>query len=90
MQAPTSLEVRVLLFASLCEAAGSSSVCVVVPASSSVAHLRKAIAVAVPALAPLLPACRVAVGLEFVKDEEARLLLSAEEEVAVIPPVSGG
>jgi len=40
-----------------------------------------------PAIAPLLPPCRLAVDHVFVRGS---LFLRADAEVAVIPPVSGG
>mmetsp|Transcript_134898 Transcript_134898/g.419168 ORF Transcript_134898/g.419168 Transcript_134898/m.419168 type:complete len:95 (-) Transcript_134898:67-351(-) len=55
----------------------------------SVADLRKALAEACPALVQLLPLCRFSVEQEMVQDEAATRL-SADQEVALIPPISGG
>lgn len=51
------------------------------------AAIRAAVAARHPALAAFLPACRVAHNLDFVRDE---VHLSDGDELALIPPVSGG
>ena len=58
---------------------------------STVAHLRAALLAAHPALAPLLPSCVFAVEEALVAPEaEESRALRPREEVALIPPVSGG
>lgn len=53
----------------------------------SVADLRRRLAEQVPALAPLLERSAIAVNHDFADDTQT---LTAGDEVAVIPPVSGG
>ncbi len=79
------LEVR--LFAMLREAGGAERIQVRLEPGASVAALRTAIAREFPALATHLGATRVAANLQFVSDAH---ILSAEQEIALIPPVSGG
>ncbi len=79
------LEVR--LFAMLREAGQADRIQVRLEAGSSVAALRTAIAREFPALAPHLSTSRVAANLQFVADDH---LLAEGQEVALIPPVSGG
>jgi len=81
------MNVRVLLFAALREAAGSREVCIAVPEGASVAELRERLVVEYPSLARLLPNAAAAVNEEY-SDAAARL--SAGDMVAFIPPVSGG
>ena len=76
--------VTVRLFAQLRDLFGSDTVAV---EARTVAGLRESLAASHPAAAPLLARCRVAVNLEFVDDDHA---VTPADEVAVIPPVSGG
>lgn len=81
------MTVRILLFAGLRERLRSDSVELDLPDGATVRELLAALAGRHPALAGLLPPCRVAVEQEFVGlDHPVR----AGDEVAVIPPVSGG
>lgn len=75
---------RVLLFAGLAEACGERSL-EVNEAVATVAELRAAL----ERLRPDLPwqGVRVAVDQEYASDERA---LHGQEEIALIPPVSGG
>ena len=75
----------VLLFAAARDLAGTPTL--TVPACATVGDLRRALAAACPALAGLLPRCRVAVDLAFAADADG---VPGGAEVAVIPPVSGG
>ncbi len=54
---------------------------------ANVHALRQALSAAVPALAALLPRCLIAVNQEFAADD---VNLTSSDEIAVIPPVSGG
>lgn len=81
------IEYEVLLFAGLRQAAGADKVVVRVAAGQTVGDLLQALAEAVPRLAPLLGPCRVAVDQTFASPDT---ILSGGEELAVIPPVSGG
>lgn len=83
---PDTLSHEVLLFASLREIAGERIV-VQLPAGGTVAELVQGIAAGVPALAPWLPYVRVAVNCEYADGPH---VLSAGDEIALLPPVSGG
>ncbi len=76
--------VTVKLFAQMRDLFGGESVAV---EARTVAGLRLALNALRPAAAPLLTRCRVAVNLEFVDDDHN---VTSSDEVAVIPPVSGG
>jgi molybdopterin converting factor subunit 1 len=73
----------VLLFAGLRELAGPS-LAVELPTGATVADLRRALS---GRLGPLLDASRIAVNHQFAEDSQ---VVSAGDELAVIPPVSGG
>jgi molybdopterin converting factor subunit 1 len=80
--------IRILLFARPRELVGAPSVDVRVPSEGvTVAQLRAALARLLPVLAPLLPTCFLAVN-EVYAAEDA--LVRARDDVALIPPVSGG
>lgn len=79
--------IRVLLFARPRELVGAPSVDVRVPEGVTVAQLRAALAHQLPVLAPLLPTCFLAVN-EVYAAEDA--LVRPRDDVALIPPVSGG
>ena len=76
-----------MLFAGLRERARADSIAVELEPGSTVAELLAAIARTHPALADLLGPCRVAVDQSFV---DAAHVLRGNEEIALIPPVSGG
>ena len=76
--------VTVRLFAQMRDLFGGESVAV---EARTVLGLRLALIALHPAAAPLLTRCRVAVNLAFVDDDHA---MTPADEVAVIPPVSGG
>ncbi len=83
------MEVKVLLFAALREAAGMSSRSVSLADGATVGGLLDALARLEPRLAPLVevPALRVAVNEQFASYDAP---LGDGDEVALIPPVSGG
>jgi molybdopterin synthase catalytic subunit len=81
------MTVRILLFAGLRERLRSDWVDLELPEGVTVAELLVALGDAHPILRELLPPCRVAVSQEFVA---AGHRVRAGDEVAVIPPVSGG
>lgn len=78
---------RVLFFAAARDLAGADSAAVELPAGTTVADLRRELTRRFPALASLLAKSAVAVNHDFA--EETRIL-ARDDEVAVIPPVSGG
>lgn len=81
------MSIRVLLFAAARDLAGAESLSVELPAGASVADLRAELARRIPALSALLAKSAVAVNHDFAEDSR---VLSAGDEVAIIPPVSGG
>ena len=78
--------ITVLYFAVAREAAGADSESLA-GAPASVGALRDFLAARHPALARVLPRCRLAVNQEFAGDDDP---VPDGAEVAVIPPVSGG
>jgi molybdopterin synthase catalytic subunit len=78
---------RVLYFAVVRERLGLSEEEVALPAGGTVGALLDALAARHEALGPLRPALKVAVNQAFVDDGQA---LVDGDEVALIPPVSGG
>jgi molybdopterin converting factor subunit 1 len=85
--AADSIAVRVLLFARARELVGARSVSLTLPFSSTVADLRAALTTLHPALAALLTCSALAVNHAFADDSTP---LSPDDEIALIPPVSGG
>jgi len=78
--------VRVLYFAGARDAAGTARE-TLAAAPPTVGALRRVLETAHPALARVLPRCRIAVDEEFAEDDAP---LRDGVEVAVVPPVSGG
>ena len=81
------MTLTVQLFAKLRDLASTSQVRVDVPTHATVTDLRLALIANYPNLTKLLDHCRVAVNHDFADDSQ---VLSPADEVAVIPPVSGG
>jgi molybdopterin converting factor subunit 1 len=81
------MTVRVLVFAGLRERLRQSHLDLDLPPGATVRDLLDALVAAHPALRELLPACRVAVDHTFVAADH---VIRGGDEVAVIPPVSGG
>lgn len=81
------MTVAVKLFAGAREAAGQAELSVELPEPASVADVRAALAAACPALAPLLPSCQIAVNGAYAAPSS---VVAATDELALIPPVSGG
>lgn len=81
------LTVRVRLFAALKDKLGRSEVSLALSDGARVPELIAAVAAAHPELAPLLPGVRVAVDQGFVGPDHA---LAPHQEIALLPPVSGG
>ena len=85
------MNLRVLFFASLREATGAGALDVELAPGATLSDLRRAVAQRLgseraKAVAP--DAARVALNREFVTDGDA--LLAAGDEVAFLPPVTGG
>jgi molybdopterin synthase catalytic subunit len=81
------MTLTVHLFARARELAGSGAVAVDVSPTATVADLRSELANRFPVLAGLLERSAVAVNHDFAEESHH---LTAGDEVAVIPPVSGG
>ena len=81
------MNLTVRLFARARELAGTDQLKVEVSAGATVADLRNAIIVQIPALGPLLAVSAMAVNHDFATESQA---LIETDEVAIIPPVSGG
>lgn len=81
------MTLTVHLFARARDLAGAAAVAVDLPPAATVADLRAALAARFPPLAPLLARAALAVNHDFADDARP---LGAADEVAVIPPVSGG
>ena len=81
------MNIRVLLFAALREAAGVREITVAVHDGADVAGLRVALADACPALRPYLENAAVAVNEEYA---DGATRLRPGDVAALIPPVSGG
>jgi molybdopterin synthase catalytic subunit len=80
------MQVRVLLFGSLREAAGAKELSVALPERALVRDLRASLA-SLPAFQKFAGRLRVAINREFAADDAA---LADGDEVAFLPPVSGG
>jgi molybdopterin converting factor subunit 1 len=78
---------RVHLFARLRDEIGSSVIELDLTEQASIAELRAELLRRYPNIVKLLLSCRVAVNHEFADDSQ---LLQASDELALIPPVSGG
>lgn len=78
---------KVLLFARARDLAGVGEIDIDIPASGRVADLRRALGERLPNLASFLRHCAVAVNDEYATDDA---VLSTEDRVALLPPVSGG
>ena len=81
------MTVQILLFASLKDALGCSQLALEVPAGASVAQVLALLEQRQPQIASFLPHVRVARNLDYAGAED---VLSEGDELALIPPVSGG
>lgn len=81
------MKVSVLLFAEAKLAVGAATLELSLPEKASVAQLRRQLSERFPGLEPLLKRSSIAVNQRFVDDVT---ILCERDEVAWIPPVSGG
>ena len=77
---------KILLFAGVRDRVGSPSIELSAPCAT-VAELRVRLAADWPGVATILPVCAIAVDGEYAHDSTP---LDDAQEIAVIPPVSGG
>ena len=82
-----TMQIQVLLFAAVREAAGSDTLTIDVPDDARVVDVIDAVGKSLPSVASLMPACRVAIDSCYANAETT---VPAGSEVALIPPVSGG
>jgi molybdopterin converting factor subunit 1 len=82
------VRVTVRLFAVARQRAGCAEVAIDIPEPATVASLKRALAAACPALAPLVPRLMIAIDSDYAADDERPI--PPGSEVAAIPPVSGG
>ena len=83
----TLVNLRIRLFASFREAVGSSAITWAAPESATVGQVVSALRETYPKLGPALDRAMLAVNQEYVGPE---LRLHDGDELALIPPVSGG
>lgn len=81
------MQIEVLLFAALREAANSDSIRLDVADDARAADVIEAVSRELPQIAGLLPSCRLAVDSCYVTNQTA---ITGDSEFALIPPVSGG
>ncbi len=81
------MKIEVRLFAAARELAGVSALEVELQSPATVRQLRHHLAEKAPALAPMVPHMAIAVGSDYVEDDA---LIRPGDQVACIPPVSGG
>ncbi|MET3288983.1 UNVERIFIED_CONTAM: molybdopterin converting factor subunit 1 [Brevibacillus sp. OAP136] len=81
------MQVKILLFAGLAERAGKRELLIEVDESATVHALLETIGSDYPQLAELLPNCFVSVNQEYANPDTT---ISQNDEVAILPPVSGG
>lgn len=81
------MRVVIRLFALAKDRAGRAELVLELPEPATVADLKRALASAVPELAPLVPNLMIAVDAEYAGDSQ---VVRPGADVAAIPPVSGG
>jgi molybdopterin synthase catalytic subunit len=81
------MKVRVRLFAGLREYVGQAELELELPDNARVSDLQETIGRDYPRLKPLLPGLAFAVNEEYATRDQA---LHEDDEVALIPPISGG
>jgi molybdopterin converting factor subunit 1 len=81
------MRIHVRLFALLRDRAGAGEVALDLPAGATAADVTRGVAERFPALDALLRRTAVAVNHEYAAPDTA---IGPEDEVALIPPVSGG
>lgn len=78
---------EILMFAAARELSGTDVLVVELESPTAAATILERIGELVPAITPMLPACRLAVDQSFVAGDT---MIDAVAEIALIPPVSGG
>mgnify|MGYP000931665417 CR=1 FL=1 len=78
---------EILMFAAARDLSGTDVLVVDLESPAAASVIMNRIGEIVPAIAPMLPACRLAVDQTFVSGDT---MIECGAEVALIPPVSGG
>jgi sulfur-carrier protein len=81
------VNVRVQMFAVARQLSGRDAVQLELPIGVTLRDLRVALAAEVPALEQLMPHLLFAINADYASDET---LITASDDIACIPPVSGG
>lgn len=81
------MNITIRLFALMREKAGTDTITLQVPEGASIVRALEVLQQHHPVLQPYLARARLAVGQNFV---EPTTVLQAGDELAIIPPVSGG
>ena len=81
------MHIRVKLFAVLRDRAGAAELGLEIPAGETVEGAARAVAQRFPEVAPFLPRVAYAVNESYAKPD---VVLNDGDELALIPPVSGG
>jgi molybdopterin converting factor subunit 1 len=81
------MRVIVKLFALAREVYGNDTIAIDLHSGATAGELRNRLALEIPCLAPLMKQVLIAVNTEYASDQNP---LSEGDEVACIPPVSGG
>jgi len=81
------MNIRVKLFATVRDKAARGEVVLDLPEEATVADAIEKLSADIPAIVKYLPACAFALNLEYTSLDEQ---LKDGDELAVIPPVSGG
>jgi molybdopterin converting factor subunit 1 len=87
--ASDSVQVQVLFFAKSREVAGASEQSLDLPPGASTEDLLAALVDMYPGLSSVLQTCVLALNQEYL-EQGAKVLLKSGDEVAIIPPLSGG
>ncbi len=81
------MTIKVKLFAVLRESAGAAEVLLQIPDQKSVADVLQQLTCQYPQIAKHLPQSAIAVNMQYVRRDHP---LSDGDELALLPPVSGG
>jgi molybdopterin converting factor subunit 1 len=81
------MTIRVKLFAAMCDLTGDDTAEVELPDGATVGDLRRELGKQLPLARSLLQRSGVAVNHDLAENDR---VIAASDEVAVIPPVSGG
>jgi len=81
------MTLKIKLFAAAAQAIENDHVCVACTTPVTIMALKRLLIEQHPSLESILPYCRFAVDHEFISDDYA---ITADHELALIPPVSGG